>query len=425
MTLPVTPPTERNRGVSTCSIVPIASGLHGADVVASLVASLQPTISSVGGTLVESVEEACTSRPMAVLVVTGGTERAVLASWAARQQFLPGEPLLLLTHPEHNSLPAALETLARLERDGANGRIVMLGTDSSEAEFAHAVRDLNVWHRLRRARVGLLGAPSDWLVASVPDRDAVHRRWGLTIVDADLDDALDRFDENIDAPVAVPVHIGARRREGEPHPADVETAGRFEPVLRDVVMDQHLDAIAVRCFDLLGRAYTSGCVALSALNDAGVVAGCEGDVASTVGMLWVRAMTGQAAWMANPAVADRTTGRIELAHCTVPLSMVDSYELSTHFESGIGVGIAGSLPPGPVTLVRLGGLSLEHLWVHDGEALVTEQREGRCRTQLDVVVDCEAVGELLDHPLGNHLVMIPGHHAAELRRWFDTMLPGA
>jgi L-fucose isomerase-like protein len=202
----------------------------------------------------------------------------------------------------------------------------------------------------------------------------------------------------------------------------VETAARFEPVLRDVVLDQRLDAIAVRCFDLLDRAYTSGCVALSALNDAGVIAGCEGDVASTIGMLWARAFTGQPAWMANPAAADRTTGRIELAHCTVPLSMTESYELTTHFESGIGVGIAGALPPGPVTLLRLGGKGLEQLWCEDGEAVATTPRAGRCRTQLDIVVDGAAVGDLLDHPLGNHLVMITGHHAADLRRWFDTML---
>lgn len=37
-------------------------------------------------------------------------------------------------------------------------------------------------------------------------------------------------------------------------------------------------------------------------------------------------------------------------------------------------------------------------------------------------VDPAAVGELLDHPLGNHLVLLPGHHAQQMRRWFTELL---
>ena len=129
-------------------------------------------------------------------------------------------------------------------------------------------------------------------------------------------------------------------------------------------------------------------------------------------------LTGQTSWMANPSDIDRTTGVIELAHCTVPLSMVDGYRLETHFESNLGVGIVGDLPPGPVTVLRLEGDELEHLWCENSEALPTTTREGRCRTQLDVRVDPQAVSAVLDHPLGNHLVVLYGHHAEELRAWW-------
>ena len=46
---------------------------------------------------------------------------------------------------------------------------------------------------------------------------------------------------------------------------------------------ERLDAVAVRCFDLVTARGTTGCLALSALNDAGRVAACEGDLASAVG----------------------------------------------------------------------------------------------------------------------------------------------
>ena len=184
------------------------------------------------------------------------------------------------------------------------------------------------------------------------------------------------------------------------------------------------DAVAVRCFDLVTDHYTSGCLALSSLNDRGTIAGCEGDVASTMAMLWAKLLTGRLGWMANPAEIDRVTGVVELAHCTVPLSLVQGYRLATHFESGVGVALVGELPAGPVTMVRLGGDALQHLWCADGEAVLTTPRPDRCRTQLDVHIDPTAAGEVLDHPLGNHVVVLYGHHAATLRAWWQEMIAG-
>lgn len=214
------------------------------------------------------------------------------------------------------------------------------------ADLVDAVHDLTVWHRVRTARIGLLGEPSDWLVASTPDREGVHRRWGVTVLDVDLPGALHRYESVADAPIAVPVRLRARRTVTESGATEVTAAARFEPVLREVVSEHRLDAVAVRCFDLVTGPGTSGCLALSSLNDSGVIAGCEGDIASTLGLFWMRELTGRLGWMANPAVADPRSGVIELAHCTVPLSLVSGYELHTHFESGLGVGISGDLPPG-------------------------------------------------------------------------------
>lgn len=404
--------------MTACSVLPLTAALHGDDLTQKVMQSLAAVFRVPGVQVVQHPDAARPTVPFAVLVVSGGVEQQVLDTWRARQAAVPGESLLLLTHPEENSLPAALEALARVQHDGGRGRIVMLQPGAGHHDFDDAVHDLAVWHGLHKARVGLVGTPSDWLVASVPRPDALRRRWGLTVVDVALPRVMERFEDNIDAPIAVQVRLGARPSQESPHPADIETAARFEPVLRSVAAEERLDAVAVRCFDLVTDAYTSGCLALSSLNDRGIIAGCEGDVASTVAMLWAKLLTGATSWMANPSEADRDAGTIELAHCTVPLSMVQGYQLATHFESDLGVGIVGDLPPGPVTLLRLGGDELELLWCHDGEALPTEPRHGRCRTQLDVRVDPAAVGELLDHPLGNHLVVIYGHHATVLRTWW-------
>ncbi|MCB0955108.1 MAG: hypothetical protein KDB06_13385 [Ilumatobacter sp.] len=416
--------------MTTCTVLTAASALHDAAAVDAVVGAFRPQLAAAGVQLADTVEAADPTLPLAVFVLTGGSERQVLQAWQARQQLVPGEPLLLLTHPGQNSLPAALEVLARLQMDGARGRIVMLHvplpTDPPNGlALRAAIHDMAVWHRLHRARLGVIGTPSEWLVASVPDATAVQARWGISLVHHELAAVMDRFVDNIEAPIAEPVRLRARRHEGEPHPADVETAGRFEPVLREVVAGSGYDAVTVRCFDLVTDAHTSGCLALSSLNDHGIVAGCEGDVAATVALLWLRHLIGRIGWMANPAAIDEDTGTIELAHCTVPLSLVESFELDTHFESGIGVGINGHFAAGPVTVVRLGGRGLEHLWVADGQALMTDPRHGRCRTQLDVVVPPERAGELLRRPLGNHLVVLPGHHAHDIRQWWSMMVADA
>jgi len=408
--------------MTACTVVPLSAALHGHDITSNLLASLRPILEVPGVHVVERVADAKATTPLALLLVTGGTEQMALQAWHERQAIAPGEPVLLLTHPEHNSLPAALETLARLQLDGARGRIVMLQPGAISHELDDVLRDITVWHGMHRARIGLVGTPSDWLVASVPRPGALRDRWGPTLVDVSLPGVMDRFDDNIEAPIAVPVRLAARPADGTPHPADIETAARLEPVLRALTGEQHLDAIAVRCFDLITDAHTSGCLALSSLNDRGIIAGCEGDVASTVAMLWLKLLLGQPAWMANPAEANPATGAISLAHCTVPLSMVSGYRLDTHFESGLGVGIVGDLPAGPVTLVRLGGEELEHLWCVDGEAVLTTPRSGRCRTQLEVRVAPSAVGTMVDHPLGNHVVVVYGHHADALWAWWQEMV---
>lgn len=395
-------------------VVPVGSPLHGTDVLGELLAELRPALDAVGAEVVTTAADVPRGRPLAVVVLTGGTERAILDVISSRR----GEPALLFAHGGHNSLPAALEALARLQQDGGMGRVVQLDRAAREVA-AQAIADVAAWHAMHRSRIGLVGEPSDWLVASAPTDASVWQRWGPTVIHLSIEAALAGYSATGDVPVTIAV--GARHIH-EPTAVDLAAASRLEPVLRTLVERHRLDAVAVRCFDLLGEAHTSGCVALSALNDAGTVAGCEGDLATTLGLLWVRQLLGATGWMANPAVIDPSQGVIELAHCTVPRRMVDSYDLRSHFESGLGVGIAGELRAGPVTVLRVGGRELDRLWCQDGEAMITLRREDRCRTQLDVRVDAEAAQALLDHPLGNHLIMVEGHHATRLRRWHDQMI---
>lgn len=400
--------------MSTFTYEELASPLHDEAAVATITEPVRTRLDALGGRRGPAGEDG--AAPFVIVVATGGTEQAVLDTARARASACPGEPVVLVAHPRHNSLPAALEAMARLHQDGGRGRIAYV-PDGEADEPGEALADLVAWHRLRSTRLGQVGEPSDWLTASVPDPDAVRRRWGVDLVPVPMRDVLDHH--RPPAPGEVPVRW---RGVSGPGADEVAAAEALLPTLTGVLDRHGVDAVTVRCFDFLGELRTSGCLALADLNEEGIVAGCEGDVAAAVAMLWVRHRLGSAGWIANPAQVDVDADELVLAHCTIAPSLADDLHLDTHFESGLGVGISGTIAPQPVTLVRLGGPGLDRRWLADGEVVGSGDSPDLCRTQATVRLAPGRVAGLLDAPLGNHLVLVPGHHADRLDRWWHLVV---
>ena len=99
-----------------------------------------------------------------------------------------------------------------------------------------------------------------------------------------------------------------------------------------------------------------------------------------------------------------------MAHCTIPLNMVERYELDTHFESGIGVGIRGYMKEGPVTLFKVSG-DLSRHFIAEGELIRNQSEPDLCRTQQVIrLSDARQTHYFLTDPIGNHHIVLPGHH---------------
>ena len=95
--------------------------------------------------------------------------------------------------------------------------------------------------------------------------------------------------------------------------------------------------------------------------------------------------------------------------------MVQRYELDTQFESGIGVGIRGYVPEGPVTICKLSG-DLSRAFVAEAELLRCQAKPDLCRTQLMIRLDDPSqTSYFLTNPIGNHHVIVPGRHADALK----------
>lgn len=404
--------------------VMVASSLHDASTLAPVRGGLGPGLRRLGGADIAGGTGA-SLRPLVVVAVTGGTEGRMLEAWHGRRVIAPWEPFVVVAHGGHNSLPAALEAVARVQRDGGRARIVYVDDERGWDALAVIVDDLRVRAALEGMRIGQVGAPSDWLVASSPPADVVARRWGPTVVPIGIDDVVAEVcGAPQPTPIAAAVLTEAEHTEG-PIAADVDRAAQVVPALTRVIEAADLDAVTVRCFDIVTTAHTSGCVALAELNDRGITAGCEGDMVSTIAMLWVRLLLDSASWMANPVRLDVERNTVLLAHCTIARSLVRGYRLRTHFESGLGVAIDGDVVADDVTLIRIGGRDLERLWVAEGVVVPATHEEGLCRTQLAVRLDDGNVADLLRAPLGNHVVVVPGRHAARLSEWFDLLVADA
>jgi len=397
-------------------IVVRASSLHDPDAIKRLERTLVDGIAAAVPVPVHAVEQPVENGLTAVLVLTGGVEREVLKLVSQ----LPS-PTLLLAHPGHNSLPASLEILARIRQDGGEGRVLFGGPEAIAAELDREARIADAWHELRFSRVGLVGEPSEWLVASDVDRAFLKGRLGIEVSHIPIDELIERVARA--APKRSEVRRFARSSSGEIAPSrdDLQQGVAVYEALRSVVEENRLAACTVRCFDLVDRLETTGCYALSRLNDERIPAACEGDMQSLFSLYIGRLLAGTAGFMGNISSVDTARNEILIAHCTCPLSLAAEYMIRTHFESGLGVGIQAKIAEGPCTLFRLGGERLDRLFLREGTIRAVAPREDLCRTQLMVTTE-GPVGDLLRAPLGNHHVLLPGHHRETIERFFERHL---
>jgi L-fucose isomerase-like protein len=382
----------------------------------------KPFFDEFGGVRVESSREAGRiGKVPFFFILTGGTEGIVLDTlkdaWAIQAQ---PHPVVLLAHPRHNSLPAALEIAARVRQDGYRA-VLILVRNPEDKEARTAMREtlflLESMHRMRSSIIGMVGKPSDWLIASSQGPENVKAIWGVDLIPIDPAELKSKTgDAAIDVSMLDKAAFCI-----EPNEADRAASNAIYRALKAIVVARGLSALTLRCFDLVLNEKATGCVALSRLSDEGIDAGCEGDVAAIVALRWMRILTEKPAWMANPSdiAFDRAKGKatLLLAHCTVPTTLVASFGLRSHFESGLGIAIAGEFSKQPVTLVRLGGDCLEESWIVEGTLIESPSMEGLCRTQAQVEIDLKDAEDLVSKPLGNHLVMAFGSYAAIAQKY--------
>ena len=407
----------------------VASVLHDERSKQTLLDSFRAALAAQGGEAYSLGGEKLAARvselPLFLFVLTGGTEADAMRVISEERMVERGIPVVLLAHASHNSLPASLEILARVRQLGGGGTIAQAGIDRNfDAEaLSDIVAATATIQAMRAVRVGVVGKPSDWLIASSQGKEEARAAWGAQLVEVPFEELVTEIEKLRSADADWESRIAADMRARaeffrEANDTDMRKSMDILQALRTIVRRYALNALTLRCFDLVLHDGSTGCLALSALADEGIDAGCEGDIPSILGLHWLHLLTGEIGWMANPsriAVApDRSGAELTIAHCTSPRSILSSYGLRSHFESGLGVAIAGTIPSGAVTLARIGGTRLDRVWYSQADVIASPRQEGLCRTQAEIAIPVEKAEELLSAPLGNHLVMVRGEWGARI-----------
>ena len=346
-----------------------------------------------------------------IFIRTGGSEglfREVFPTLSGK--------ILLLTSGKSNSLAASLEILSFLNQNGRKGEVLhgsaqyIAGRLDTLAKVTRAKRSLD------GQKLGIIGKPSDWLIASQPDKTAVAEKLGIELLDIDIRELIERAGKACGTPLPEPASAiieGLRKDAPDSIRKYVEGAISIYAALREIVNKYGLSGLTIRCFDLLNTLGNTGCLALALLNAEGIPSACEGDVPALLSMVIGNALTGCSGFQANPSQIDPVSGTMLLAHCTVPFNMVERYSYDTHFESGIGVAIHGELAKGDVTLFKTSA-DLGRVFCEEAELLENQYGRDLCRTQVllkmknsDVLSDY-----FLRNPIGNHHVIFCGSHKA-------------
>ena len=343
-----------------------------------------------------------------IFIETGGSEQHFLKI----ERELP-RPIILLSDCLNNSLPACFEIKSFLANNNEDC-ILLFGKEKDIASALVEISRISQAQKLiNNANLGVIGKPSDWLIASMVDHDEVKRVFNVNLIDITSKELKMEINKGLLENIPLKDKFAKFYKDEKV----LQGALEIYSGLKRIIERYKLTGLTIRCFDLIEEYQNTACLALAMLNDEGIIATCEGDVPSMLSMLLIKAACDKPSFQANPSritFGNENEDNIALfAHCTIPLSMTSKYEFMTHFESGLGIGIRGKLNLGQVTIFKLSRNLKDYLLI-SGEIKDNPTLSNYCRTQISVKLDDEDLYPLINKSYGNHVIISYGDNISDI-----------
>ena len=338
-------------------------------------------------------------------IETGGSETKFLAQFDNVKA-----PVVLLSNGKNNSLPASLEIKSYCSLHDIPA-VILTGDEKKIATILKPfARAILAKHAIEENKLGLIGEPSDWLIASsISDEDA-YNIFKIQLVHVSMEEFKAEIDKHELAKIPHLSDLKAKFKDEQ----ILEGALYIYSALKRLIAKYDLNGLTVRCFDLLSEYKNTACLALALLNEEGITAGCEGDTPTMITMHLLRALTGRSSFQANPSYINHDNNTVIFAHCTLPLNMTNDYSLTTHFESGLGIGIKGTMHLGEVSICKIfinQKHNLDNCIAISGKIKENLSLPCYCRTQINVELSDYDLMSILREDYGNHMVITYGNFA--------------
>lgn len=336
-------------------------------------------------------------KPDILMFLTGGSERIAINSVQEYKFYL------ILASRENNSWASATEVKAWMEQHNISSMLINYEDENALDLINDFYSARNGVRRLHGQRLGLVGNPSDWLVASVVSPFLMQTRLGVEQVDISWNDII--LDEvNQVAPDFTSLF-------NSDNASELFESGKIYEGLASLVPFYKLNALSVECFSLVNQCGHTACLALSKLNLDGLPAGCEGDTCSALGLMFGFEVCGVIPWMANTAFVNGD--KALFAHCTAPANLYKKFKTQTHYETDKGLALAGELKGDEVTIFRFDN-NLNKIFITLAKVTDHPKCKTACRTQLEVELSESAKKYFLNNPFGNHHLILPGDWSQRL-----------
>lgn len=350
------------------------------------------------------------AQPLPVyFIASGGAEQGFKATHVQTK-----EPYILLTTPGYNSLAASMEIMGYLQENHLKGEILHGSFETIAKRLKVLKRVAEAKEKLSHTRLGCFGAPGG-LIASEADFDVMKKVSGIELVMFGLDELVEEYHKG-----GYPENSYTEDLKNKGYCAEeVEKALNVYGALKRLIDKYDLQGVTVKCFDLLDLIHTTGCLALAILNAEGIPAACEGDQKSLVSMAVLTALTGESGFMANPSCMDPDASEIIFAHCTLPIDMPDSYTLTTHFESGIGVAVACDIAAQPMTIFKCDD-TFTRYYAGRAKLIETMHRSDLCRSQMKLYLE-DGTEYFSSCPISNHHIICKGDWEEVIDEYFSQI----
>ena len=323
-------------------------------------------------------------------ILTGGTESLI-------KKFESYDtPVVLKTNSKGNSLPSAIEA-----REYLRGKVPLeIIHENPTLEKTIMDKEMENLRKNLKGKIGSIGGPSNWLIASNVKKNRL-KDFGIEEKHIPTKRIIEKIRKTeVNSNKAKKIIEKSKELENNVSKEDVQKTTKIYKALKDIIEEEKLNSITVRCIDLIKEVGTTFCLPLSLLNDEGIVAGCEGDPRSLFGMMIGKTISDTPTYMGN--LADYDKNSITLSHCTIPLELTNSFSLHTHYETNSGVSIRGNIRKKKVTIFGLDN-NLKNAVITEGTIINTEEKKDMCRTQLKISV--KNPSKYVENAFGNHQIV--------------------